>query len=531
MSRGTTLRRSVVRYRSRAAVMGVAAAALIGAVNVGVGASAPPDQERKGGSVTVALNGPPLAIDPSLDRISFSYGIAVVGAAIFGHLAYVEPATGAVKLYFLESLEPNEDASVWTMRLHPNIKFSDGTPLDAEAIKYNIERTADPDTGSAFQGAAEGLEMTVVDDLTLEVALPEPNRLWDANVVANLSAVGSPTAIQAALDAGEEPGSNPVGAGPFMIDDWDPGARVVLKANPYFKEFKPGQPYLDELVFEAVPDDQQRVNAVTSGAAQMALVYFGNASNELIEKANAVITTPGGANTISLNTSRPPFDDVRARRALALALDRSVIGEAINPGSPLTTGLFPEGSPFYNPEYTWPEQDHDEAQRLFDELAAEGRPVEFSYTTNDSATQADVTNALIAQLAEYDNVSITPDVRTQNDYTLATKVQHDFQSSASCVCFTAPVPGLYDYVTPGGIENYSDWENDDVTASLTDLFGVESIEEQRAIWDVVQRELVEEMPILFFTSAAITLGYADGLIAPVPVNLGTYPIWAEVGYE
>ncbi len=529
MSRTLIPSRTHVRRRRGAAIFATAAM-VAGTYVVGdAAASSPP--ERQGGSVTVALNGPPLAFDPSLDRVSFSYGVSTVASAIFGNLAYVEPTTGAVVLYFLESLEPNEDASVWTMRLHPDIKFSDGTPLDAEAIRYNIARSADPATGSRFQPAAEGLEMEVIDELTLEVTLPEPNRLWDAAVVANFAAVGSPTAIQESLDAGEEPGTNPVGAGPFMVVEWDPGQRIVLERNPYFEDFKPGQPYLDELIFQHVPDDQQRVSAVTSGAAQMAVVFGGRQTEELRETANAVVTTPGGANTISLNTQIPPFDDVRARRALAIALDRSVIGGAINPGSPLSTGLFPEESPFYNAEYTWPEHDPEEAQRLFDELAAEGKPVEFTYTTNDSATQADVVNALLAELGVYDNVTMTPDVRTQNDYVAATQVAHDFQATASCVCFTAAVPLLYDYVAPGAGENYSEWENEDVTAALSGLFAAESIEEQKAVWDVVQRELVEEMPMIFITRVVITLGYADGLIAPVPVNLGTYPIWAEIGYE
>ncbi|WP_116999925.1 ABC transporter substrate-binding protein [Desertimonas flava] len=537
-----TVVRSLTRGRPilRRGAAVLAAASITGAIAGGVASATtePPAgsepaataEPQRGGKAVVVFSGQPASLDPQLQRVSFCFAECSASSAVFASLAYMNPISGEVELYFLESLEPNEDASVWTMRLHPSIKFSDGTPLDAEAIKFNIERAADPETGSRFQPATEGLELEVIDELTLEVTLPGPDPSWDADLVSNFAGVGSPTAIQAAIDEGVEVGSRPVGAGPFMVADWDPGQRLVLERNPYFEDFKPGQPYLDEITMENVADRSQMTTALTSGAAQIVLTSGGGATDELVEAANAVVTMTGGGAAITLNTAIPPFDDVRARLALALALDRDLTSEAFAPGTPPSAGLFPETSPFHNPEYTWPEQDVAEAQRLFDELAAEGKPVDFSYTTYANAEQTNVVNTLIAQLAEFDNVTFEADIKTYSEY-VAAMPAGEFQSVPSGTYFTGPLPILYDYVAPDGVLNYGRWENAEVGAAFADLPTASTLDEQKAIWDVLQRELVEEMPFVWLGVGVVSVGYADGMIVPRTINYGTFPLWAEIGYE
>ncbi|WP_276967530.1 ABC transporter substrate-binding protein, partial [Desertimonas flava] len=324
-------------------------------------------------------------------------------------------------------------------------------------------------------------------------------------------------------------GTRPVGAGPFMVKDWDPGQTLTLERNPYFEDFMPGQPYLDELILENVGDRSQQVSALASGAAQVVLTSGGGPTDALLEVGNAVVTNSGGGATIHLNTAVPPFDDVRARMALALALDRTITSDAFSPGTAPASGLFPESSPFYNPDYTYPEQDVEEAQRLFDELAAEGTPVEFSYTTYNTAEQTAMVDTLIAQLAEFDNVTFEADMRTYDGY-LEASISREYQSLAWGTYFTGPLPILYDNVHPDGILNYGNWDNAEVGEALADLATAFTVEEQKAVWDVVQREMIEDMPVVWLCEGVLTVGYADGFIVPRSINLGTFPLWAEVGY-
>lgn len=484
---------------------------------------------QMGGSATMVQFGSLVAMDPSLHRVGFAFAEAAIMAAIFGHLAFMNPQTGEVELYFLEALEPNEDFTVWTLKLHDGIKFSDGTPLDAEAIKYNIERSANPDTGSRFQAFAEVLGLEVVDDLTLEVTLPEGNPGWPADLVANFSGIGSPTAIQAALDAGEEVGLTPVGAGPFMLKDWEPGQTIELERNPYFAEWHPGRPYLDELTFENVPDRVQHVASLTSGAAQIAGTIGGTASAGMEEEANAIISRVSGGAVINLNTQIPPFDDIRARRFMQLAFDRDLLAEANAPGTPKIENLFAESSPFYDARFDLPEQDKAEAQRLLDELAAEGKPLEFSFLSVSQPDQNALYNALVAQLAEYQNVSIDIDVMTPTEQ-IAASTGGEYQALPWGMYIVNPVPGLYQQVLPTGYLNYGKWSNDVVNAALEDFATADTFEEQKAIWDVVQEQMLIDPPVVFLDQAINTVGYADGFYVPRSLNLGTLPLWEEVGY-
>ena len=110
--------------------------------------------------------------------------------------------------------------------------------------------------------------------------------------------------------------------------------------------------------------------------------------------------------TLNLNTTRPPFDDPRARQALFYALDRSLLAEAATPNTPVVTNLFPSTSPFYDAAYDLPAQDPEAAQRLFDELAAEGKPLEWTLTVTPSPSETDLVDSIIAQLAEYETTGL-----------------------------------------------------------------------------------------------------------------------------
>ena len=484
-----------------------------------------------GGSALAVFSGLPAGLDPALHRVTVSFGEAAAMAPIFGHLSYFNTVSGAVELYFLQTLEPNEDATVWTMTLHPNIKFSDGTPLDAEAIKYNIDRFADPATGSRFQPATAGLQLDVLDELTLQVTLPQPDPTWDAILTTNFAGVGSPTATEAALAEGVEVATRPVGAGPFMIKEWEPRVKIVLEPNPYFGDFKPGQPYLEELTLQNVDDLSQQVTAIQTGAAQLAFSFGGAATEALLEAGDAVVTNPGGGGSITFNTEIAPFDDIRARRAVYFAIDRSIMADAFHTGTAPATGLFPESSPFYNPDLTWPAQDKAEAQRLFDELAAEGKGVDFSYTTFNSPQQNAVIEVLITQLAEFDNVTFSSDVREYGEYIASPMRENDFQALCWGVYFTNPMPQMYDNFHPEGILDYSRWDNAEVGAALDSLGQAESIEDQKKVWDFVQEQMIADVPAVWLGQPPIAVGFSDDMVVPRSVNLGTIPLFAEIGFK
>ncbi len=523
-----TTRRRWFRVALTTTVVVLAVPSLTAASSVTEPASSTPTPVA-GGSATFLSNGQPVRLDPQLNRMAFSFIDGPMMSAIYGQLAGVDPTTGAVELYFLESLTPSDDFVTWTLKLHPDLLFSDGTPFDAAAIEFNMTRAADPDLGSPFKAVAEGLTFNVVDDVTLEVTLSSPNSTFDTTIVSAFAAVGSPTAIQAATDAGEEYGLNPVGAGPFMIESWEPGTRAVMVRNPNYEHYAPGQPYLDEVVFEILPDMGQQRAAIASGDAQITYAMGLGPAEELAENANALIIPQGGASSLNMNQTRPPFDDERARRAIALALDRVRTSNAFTPDTPPAESLFAATSPFYDPQYTFPDNDPEEAQRLFDELAAEGKPVDFSYLTTDAPQHQALANQIVTELAAFDNVSVTIETRPSAEWSPLAR-SGEYQMIPYAWVFSNPTPTLIDFLSSDGPLNTFGWHNEVVDEAIAEVISTTDIDVQREAWGRVQAEFIEDVPVVPLAQTVVALGWADGLVVTKALGYGGYPLWGEVGY-
>jgi peptide/nickel transport system substrate-binding protein len=304
---------------------------------------------------------------------------------------------------------------------------------------------------------------------------------------------------------------------------------ITVERNPYFGEWRPGLPYLDELTFENVADRVQHVASVVSGAAQIAGTIGGTASQNMADQANAVTVNISGGAVLNLNTQIPPFDDIRARRFMQIAFDRSQLAEANAPGTPAATNVFAETSPYYSADYDLPAQDKEEAQKILDELAAEGKPLSFQLLSVSQPDQNALYESMVAQLAEYDNVSIDIDIKTPTEQ-IAASTTGDYQVLPWGMYIVNPVPGLYQQVLPTGFLNYGKWSNDVVNAALEDFKSATTFEEQKAIWDTVQEQMLIDPPVVLLDKAIHTIGYADGFYVPRTINLGTLPLWEEVGY-
>ena len=169
--------------------------------------------------------------------------------AIYDRLVEWNPVTKKYDMKTAESLVPNADNTVWTLKVKPNIKFADGTAYDAAAVKINYDRQKTKNTN--VRGLLTTVtDVSVVDPLTVKFTLSEP---WGGfpiifnNVVGNII---SPTAITALGDDGLK--FNPVnaGAGPFQIESFKPGESITLKKNPTYWD---SPVYLDSIKFVLIP--------------------------------------------------------------------------------------------------------------------------------------------------------------------------------------------------------------------------------------------------------------------------------------
>lgn len=298
------------------------------------------------------------------------------------------------------------DGLTWTMKLRPDVKFSDGTPLDAAAVKFNWDRSKTNPRATSYGQMAQVDTITATDPTTLTVKLKQVNRQFFQVVpVVNLGWIASPTAIQAQGDAY---GSNEkaVGAGPFTVKSRTLASETVLVRNPTY--WQQGLPKLDQLTLRVVVDSQVATDAVISGQANV----YNFAPGESMQQAkDAKIQTQSwnelqGATTMLFNQNKPPFNDVNNRKAVTLAIDVKQMLDTVAPGEEQAMSMFQEQSPFYNSKYPFPATDATEAQKLFDAYAAAngGQPLTFTMAVStNTANQARVTQ-LQTQLNKFKNV-------------------------------------------------------------------------------------------------------------------------------
>ncbi len=341
-----------------------------------------------GGRVVVGLEAESNSFLPGEASLA-SPGINVAYAIFDPLVKYDED--GEPRPYLAESLEPNDALDEWTLTLRPGVEFHDGTPLDAEALKYNFDNLLNVE-GAVTAGALRDVEsMDVVDELTVRYNLSAGNAAFPDLLTGMIGMPFSPAAHQ---QFGEDAGSNPVGTGPFVFQSWQRDNQLVVTRNDnYWQE---GLPYLDEIVFRPMPDEETRVASLQTGDIDAMQSLRQSIIRQLLDNDDVRTHTFVGNNAggAIFNTERPPVDDSRVRRALAYALDQDQLIEVLGGTglSPAATQWFSPDSPWYSERVAeaWPNNDPERARELIEEYAndpnrsdgqAPGSPVRVEFNT------------------------------------------------------------------------------------------------------------------------------------------------------
>lgn len=330
----------------------------------------------------------------------------MVARAIYDTLT-VPNAEAEYVPFLAESVEPNEDYTVWTIELREGITFHDGTALDATVVKNNIDAfrgeypPRQPLLLRFFFEPVESVE--VLDDLTLEVTMDRP---WVAFPAALYSEGRAGISAQAQLDDAETCDQNLIGTGPFEFEEWVQNDHLSVKRNPdYWRTDADGTPlpYLEQVVFRPIIDATTRSNAVVSG--EVDATHTAGAAGTLIltdaaEAGQIQALTSAEYPEVGfqiLNTGVAPFDNRDARLAAAHAFDREEFRRIRNQGLfEIASGPFGPGNMGYLEDAGFPEFDLDKAREHAAAYEAQtGEPLRFTYTY-----QADPETAQTAQLLQ-----------------------------------------------------------------------------------------------------------------------------------
>lgn len=311
-----------------------------------------------GGGVVFGLEAETNGWDPTAAQ--WAAGGRQVALSIYDPLAADTP-DGDWAPYLAESIVPNDDYTQWTIRLRPGVRFHNGEPLTSADVKRVFdEHLASPLTGTVF-ALVDSVE--VVDDLTVRVDMSAPWSVFPSALTTQVGVI--PAAEQ--LD-GDDRSTVPIGTGPFVFDEWVPDTHLrVVRNDDYWRE---GLPYLDEIEYRVIADNDQRGNAFSAGDVDMLHTTDAALTVDLRERADA-----GDAQLVEdqvtseqaflqLNLAKPPFDDVRVRTALAQAIDQEAYLQVVSDGV-----LQPVLAPF-STESRWHSDQADDAYPSFDPEAA-----------------------------------------------------------------------------------------------------------------------------------------------------------------
>jgi peptide/nickel transport system substrate-binding protein len=306
----------------------------------------------KGGEITYGLTLIVSGIDPHRDASS---ELGIFLTSVYDPLVWRDQE-GNYYPGLAESWEISDDGKVYTFHLRDDVKFHDGEPFNAEAVKTNFERIVDHEIGSRkavyMMGPYDHTE--VVDEYTVKVHLMEPYAPFLDSASQVYLAMASPKALEEwGVDLYQE---HQVGTGPFMVEEYVPKEHVVLVKNPDYNwapEFMQhqGPAHLDKITFRFYPDAATRVPAIESGEAQIMGEIPPIDADRLMADPRFVIypvDIPGQSLQMFMNTEKPPTDDLNVRKALIYGIDRETIVNGIFRGfSPVANGPLGHTTPFY----------------------------------------------------------------------------------------------------------------------------------------------------------------------------------------
>ncbi len=234
-----------------------------------------------------------------------------------------------------ESWSVAADQRSWTFKLRQNVKFHDGTPFNAEAVKVTFDRILDPAVASPRRSIASFIkEVRVVDDKTVVIITERPF----APVVAQLSVFNLPILSPAALrQYGKDYGRHPAGTGPFRLESWKPGEKIVLaRSDTYWGK----KATMQRIEFRVVPEDSARVLQLLGGEVDV-IANLPPVMLAKMKQLSAVkVLQESSFRTILLgvNHGTKPFDDLRVRQAMAHAIDTKALVNGVLAGIPKRGG-------------------------------------------------------------------------------------------------------------------------------------------------------------------------------------------------
>jgi peptide/nickel transport system substrate-binding protein len=369
---------------------------LLAVVAVSTATAAPPKD-----AMVIGLLAEPVTMDPP--QITDLNSTRVI-KRLFEGLTAQELGTYKIIPGLAQSWDISKDGLTYTFQLRPNVKFHDGTPLTAEAVKFCFDRQLNDQgpfyaTGTypyvkGFLGNVAGVE--VVNPSTVQIRLKSPLTPFLQYLAHHSLYIYSPDALK---KWGKDIVKHPVGTGPFKLETWEPGVRVVLARND---QYWGGAPKVRQAIYVPIIEAQARLSAIKTGEIDLTMDVPPDSLADLRKDPDVVVaeTNSSAVWYVALNTRHPALKDKRVRQALNYAVQKEAIIRDILKGTAIvaTTPLSPVYGPYHEDKTVRYPYDPEKAKALLKEAGfASGFDVTFFVPESGSGMQSPVEMGTVIQ--------------------------------------------------------------------------------------------------------------------------------------
>jgi peptide/nickel transport system substrate-binding protein len=431
-----------------------------------------------------------------------------------------------------KSWEFSADGKQLTFKLREGIKFHDGTPFNAEAAKWNLDRLLDPkDATQAYQLFTDLDSVTAVDPYTVRLNLKRPSAVVLDALTYRGGFMISPTAFKT---YGEDYNQHPTGTGPFKFLEWIPNNRcVVVRNENYWEMGEDGKPlpYLDQITLKQIIDDSVRVVELQTGNVAMVDRIPAESMDIIRGDANLDLVRNPTATTfrLYLNMRRPPFNNLKLRQAINYAFDRQAMADALVPGQGSVNPFLYLPSERYYSTYTPYSYDPAKAKKL---LAEAGYPNGLDVGFMMIAREPDVTIAPVVQ-SYLQEIGIRTEIQPLDRLIYVDKAaKGDFDMSMAQI--TLPLPSIYltlqQQIHSKGPVNRAAWNNPDFDATLDQLSVTFDVAKQNELLAKAQKICLDDAGQTFLFTRDGYDGKVKGLKGIVYQSEGTWLLtraWLE----
>jgi peptide/nickel transport system substrate-binding protein len=468
-----------------------------------------------GGSVVVGVAQPWEPVDPLFTASTIDEDI---DSSVFGSLFQLT-SSGQLKPELATKITASNELKTYTITLRQGVKFQDGTPFNAAAVVFNLQRVSNPANGCRCYTAVKDIaSVSAQSNSTVLVQLNAPDVTFPNTMSSQAGMMASPTA---ARSEGQNFAERPIGAGPFKFQSQTPGNSITLaKWKGYWDA---PRPYLNSVTYRLLADSNSRSASIQSGAIQIDQ-NVGAAQLATIQSDSAVkVDHLSGLGTtfVQFQTKNSPFTDVRARDAVTYATNPKSINHALYSGLE-TTGI---QSPWTPASWAYPGKrvanyptyNLAKAKQLVKQLGG----LSFTFSIPNTSGAIDLAEALQSQWAA---AGIKANISEQDTLTLI-----DNSSAGKFQAMLYQWIGSYEpdnnvdpFFATGGLSNAVKLSDPVVDALLSAERSTSSRPERQAIFSKMAARLAQDAPYDYLMVNSVWLGYSDTVHGVVALKNGGF---------